>query len=414
MKTRIYVAPLDDVGNISVDGAGEINNWVEITKDVHQRSVRAVRKKIDKNEFEIGFVSVSRLSFKVLNLQGLYSDVGETNSTLFKFTRSDTPVRITFDPADDEPQYDISRYSQSQYASEVEVFRGLLDDSSTKMSLKDHSLNFQIIGFENLLKRTLIPVLSVGDTVETTLFKCLDQASITKFVNVSASNINVSFNPTLDVVSHFDDETIEKVFEELLLVSNAFLFIDSNRNVIVKNRIVAATSSETFFGPASDVGVQNIINVEKIDTGTTKVINFVKVKDTTTTSEDATSIGRHGIRRKEIDIPSITIAGNRQIVADNLVTFFANPKRRFTLKVEVNVDRIAYDLMSKFVIDFPPLQVESDNTGIYEVSDYDLADYVEELSSFEVNPLDTYALIATKLNLNPLKYGIDFEVWKDN
>lgn len=409
MKTRVYIAPLDDLGNLSKT-AGEIDNWLEITEDVDINSIGAANKNIDRNDIQIGLVSVSSLAFKVSNLQGKYSEVSESSS-LFKFARKGTPVKITFDLADHGAYYNVQPYATIIIPEETDVFIGLLDDSGTKMSLQNHTLGFTVIGRESLVEQVLTPALTAGvATAKTAIYDILNQTKITDFVTVSLANINPSNNPVLDATAHFVGQTGRESLEELLLVANSILFINEDNEFILKDRTPSGASLETLVGPTSELAIQNLINISQIDPGTDQVINFVTVRDAPTQVSDATSIDKFGIKKLEIDIPSITDAGKRSTVATSIVNFFRNPARRFTVRIPMTADRIKYALMSLLKVDSPPLVIESDLQAFYEVSDYDESTYTEELTSFSVGEDENYALIGSKLQASRTKFYIDLKL----
>jgi len=411
MRVRLFVAPFDDLGNLSKTD-GEIDNWTEITDDVDIASIGAISKAIDRNDIQIGLVNVSTYSFKISNLKGRYSEVPIATS-IFKFARKGTPVRITFDLADVEPFWNIAKYATFTLSDEIEIFRGLLDDSGTKMNLLNHMLNFTVIGRESLVDQVLTPALTAGvDTVKTAILAILDQTKITDHVTVLAANINPSNNPILDVTTGYVGETGKESLEELLLIGNSILFIDENSNFILKDRVPTGSSLETLVGPTSDTAVQTLINISQIDPGTDQIINFVTIKDSSVSASDATSQSQFGIRKLEIDIPSITDTTKRTTVATSIVSFFANPERRFTVRMPMNSERIKYALMSILKVDSPPLVVDVEDQAFYEVSDYEVSNYAEELTSFEVAESENYALIGVRIQPSVNRFEIDLKLRK--
>jgi len=410
MRTRIYIAPFDDNGNLSKDGNGDIDNWTEITEDVDTRSIGATNKNVDRNDIEIGLVNVSSFSIKVSNLEGKYSEV-PVSTSLFKFSRKGTPVKIEFDQADHEPHYNIQDYNSLILSTDTEIFRGFIDDSSTKMGLQAHVLTFAVIGRETLVDQVLTPALAGGvDTVKTAVFAILDQTKITDHVTVTLANINPSNNPILDDVTGYVDETGKESLEELLLIGNSILYIDEDSNFILRDRTPTSNSLETFVGPSSELNIQNLININNIDPGTDQVINFVTVKGTSVSVSDATSISKFGIKKLEIDIPSITDTTKRTTVATSIVSFFATEARRFVVRMPMTADRIKYALMSVLKVDSPPLIIDTSTQAFYEVSDYDVGTYAEELTSFSVDTSESYALIGAKLQSSNTKFYIDFKL----
>ncbi len=410
-SVRLYVSPLSDAGVISKDANGDIDGWIEITEDVHMQSLGKIIQRVDKNKFSIGIIPVSSTTFKVFNASGKYSPVGEENS-IFRFTRAGTPFKMTFNRADHIPEYNIARYEQSFYFNEVIMFQGFIDDKNSKLNLKDHSINFKALGREGFIKKALTPgtLTATVDTVSVASEIILNQSIITDQLTVAIGNLNPTSNPILDVVSHFDGLVADKTLNELLLVSNSILFIDSSDNVIMRTRTPDGPTDFSFFGPSSEAGNQNLFNIRNINPGLAQIINRARVEGTAVAKEDADSIGVNGYKIKEVSVDSITNAAKQQTVVDNLIAFFANPKQTFSMQTELNYLTLAIPLIGRLAIDSPPLVIEDENTAFYEVSDYDESNYAAALTSFEVLPTVPYSVEGIIIDPKPKNLSIEFEV----
>lgn len=409
-RVRLYIAPFDDTGALSLDGAGEIDNWREITKDVHMSSIDSVTEKLDRTDFETGLISVSSMSFRILNKNGYYSEVG-TNYTWFKYRRKGTPFKMTFDWADFEPMLDIVKFP-FRFSDEQTVFYGFLDDKQADSDIKSHSLTFQVIGREKLLSDAFVPAgLTAGvSTVSAALLLILDQAPINEHLDIDAGNFSLSYDPVLDVVSHFTGMLVKDALQELLNIGSAVAYIGADDALIISPRTESADVGWTFRGPACESGIQNVNHISKIHPGEGQVRNYITIKDSAIVSEDATSIDKNDPQPLIIDVPAITDNTKRQTIADNTKNLLRNKKQKILVEAPYNETLAALPFYTKVLVDSPALYVTGSSTGIYEVSPYnEPTTYAVPLSSFEIGSDVEWVIVGKRrtYRLDKLKIEVD-------
>jgi len=90
-----------------------------------------------------------------------------------------------------------------------------------------------------------------------------------------------------------------------LEASNAVLYVSSD-TIHVTNRDETSKAIETFYGQASNIGIESLQKVSSIKSGRNKMFNLVRWADTTLVAKSTSSIDDFGVRDKEIDISLFT------------------------------------------------------------------------------------------------------------
>ena len=208
------------------------------------------------------------------------------------------------------------------------------------------------------------------------------------FLIVDQANISVGFESTFDVVSHFSSNTGKEALDELLLISNSIVYI-KNRVVHVAGRDPSAELKYTYYGPASQIGLENIISMSDIKTGLSKTFNFWTWGDETFNVSNSSSIDVFGIKKNSVNAKSITNTTKQQNILASLSNEFDDPKESFKLKVEMNYETMELFFLDKVNIDYPTVYISTEGDGIpvYNVSKYDQAVYPipESVLTIDIN-----------------------------
>jgi hypothetical protein len=246
---------------------------------------------------------------------------------------------------------------------EVTVFKGLLNDESLRTSATQEDASFRVLGYESLFDRVLVNYSDLAGTedIEGILYTILNQTTITGLLTVTTGNINCGLNQTPDAYASLEGQTVKEALEDLLLISNSILYIDSDDNVIIADRTASTTSQTTFYGQASQNGAEDILNIKNYNNGIHRVFNYWLWEDTTTSSSDATSITNNGLLKKEIKSDLFTNTTKIGNFLDALLAEFKDKKIEMEITVPITYTNIDLNLLDKINIDYPvPVSATTD------------------------------------------------------
>jgi hypothetical protein len=125
-RFRVYLKQFDEDGNYLAD-------FTEITRDVS--NLGSLSQQLDNTEYGIGVFRNSGFTLKMRNDEGLYSEA-DTLKSIFKFKRSDSIVKITWDFRDYDLITGFFYAGEEVLTEEVEIFRGLIADVSSSSDIK--------------------------------------------------------------------------------------------------------------------------------------------------------------------------------------------------------------------------------------------------------------------------------------
>jgi hypothetical protein len=401
-RIRVYIKPFDESGNYA--------DWIEATDDVPESALSSIKQSIEGSEYDIGVFTNSSFTLKLRNDHGRYSDVGSTG-TIFSYKRSDSLVKITWDRSDFDiygGAFDIPLGGLA-LTEEVTVYQGLLNDESSKLSVKDQTLSFPVLGRESVLSRAIVPIddLSNGMNVSDILFACLNQEAITDLLTVDALNIAPGNDNAIDDVSEYENKTVKEAISELLLLSSSVLYIEGD-SIKVSSRDETADVQFYFYGQGSENGIENILDITDIRSGMNRVFNFVVWDRTSLLSTDGPSVTKYGYRKKSLSADGVTSDVTRQAILDAIREEFANPKQEFFLITPLTYETLDLSLLSKVSIDYPKMIVSTGDLPYYGIAEYGVAEYPQEVSSFFILPDEHYKIIGRDIDLK--KGVIKFEM----
>lgn len=375
-RFRVYIQPFNDDGTYS-------GSWTEVTEDVESNGVSTMKQSLDNNEYDVGIFKNSGVTLSLINLEGRYSNVGEPGS-IFKFRRSNSLVRITWVDNDQDPICGFFKCGGGVLTEEVVAFEGLLDDQALKQNADEQNLKFKVIGKEGIFQEAIVPFssLAVGNTFAQLIYTILNQSAITALLTVDALNISCNVNVAVDSIADLEKKTVREALSDILLYSNSVLYIIDDV-IYVSPRTAGATTAYTFYGQGATQGTENIIDLSDYRIGFNRLFNFATWKDTTTSAEDPTSITNNGYKKKEIETSLITDNTKRTTILTSLVTEFKNPKREMILKVAIDHETIALNVLDKVSIDYPNIGINDEAA----IPLWDLAVWDEDVYPNEVLPI---------------------------
>lgn len=380
-RFRTFLVPFTD--------SGEYGEEVEITSDTNFGSISKIKQQIDQDEFKVGVLTYNDLNLKLRNEHGFYSSP-EVPESIFKIKRGGSLFRLYWEIQDEPPYCGIARAGETRLSYTTLVYEGLINDDATKTNIKDQNTSLKVLGLESIISSVEVPVLDlyIGQTFSEAIYKILNQEKLTDFLIVEQINISVGFESTMDVVSHFSSSTGKEALDELLLISNSIVYI-KDRIVYVAGRDPSSELKYTYYGPASQIGLENIVSMSDIRTGLSKTFNFWTWGDEVFNVSNSSSIAVYGVKKNSVKAKSITNTTKQQNILASLSSEFGDPKESFRLKVAMNYDTMQLFFLDKINIDYPTvyISIEGDGIPVYNISKYDQAVYPipESVLTIDIN-----------------------------
>lgn len=365
------------------------SDFVDITDDVLESSVGSLKQNLSSNEYDVGSIKFNKISVNLRNETARYADANNPLS-VFEFKRDKSILKIEWDMNVDPAYCGSAPCGFTVLSTPIEVYKGLLEDNSSKFSVESQIITFNFLGLESIIGKTQTPfsALSVSDTMEATIYNILNQAKITDLLTVDAANINVNYDFTPDSIADLEDKTCLEALDEILLLTSSILYVKDDA-IIVSDRSVGTTSVFTFYGASSDDGIENIHKISSYTLGLNRTFNFWKWKDTSVKQSFADSIDRHGLRKKEIESDLVTNSTTQTSILNALLTEFGFPKIELDITVPMT-PQIVEDifLLDKINIDYPADYRGSEDEGlpaIYGKAIYGTDTYIRAVSSLIID-----------------------------
>lgn len=343
--------------------------WIKIydRDGVYETEFRDITKYVEKlgdisldtdsAEYQIGVYRNSNVGIQLDNREGIFSDVGQPTS-MFEYKRADSIVKITYEVNNDGPWCGAAIVDDDYLSEDTEVFQGLLNDESALEDVKTEKLSFQLLGRESLFSRTTVPfgLLSNGDLLSDIIFDCLNQTEITNYLSVSMPNIVLDLDQAVDDVSILENKTVKEALDILLFRGNSVLRI-KNDAIIVKSRAATVPIQYTFYGQASQAGVENIMDIKNISNGLNRVFNFITWADTTLDVAVNSSIRVNGYKKIEVSNELFTNTVKRLNVLTAIADEFGQKKQELDLVTPLDYSTLDLDLLDRVNIDYPTVTI---------------------------------------------------------
>lgn len=402
-KARVFINPFDDNGNYT--------GFQEVTEDVI--SIGTLKQQLDQTEYNIGIFRNSSVSIRMQNASGKYSDVSENASTIFKKTRGNSKVRITWEPGNGKLVAGFFKAGDplSTVSEQITIFEGLLNDDATKADIDVQDAVFKVLGYDSILTEILVPFSSLGTETFTSLItKMLNQEKFTDLITIGS--IAVGQDITLNDLSSLENKTVRNVLRDALFASNSVLFIKDNI-VTVSNRDANVTPDPAFqfFGEAADFGLENVVDIKGFRSGLNRTFNHWLWTDTLILAQDISSIQSVGIREKEIDNDLVTGTTERQTLLDSNRDEFSTPHREFEIETILTPESLIPFLNDKISVDYPALGVDEagQKTAIYGLpTGYDVDYYATDVVSISIIAAERWKILSRDIDLknDTITFGV--------
>lgn len=363
---KTYINPFDDFGAYT--------DFVDTTSDTDLRSFSSIVQNIDNEEFNVGVFNFNNFTVGFRNDHGRFSQATDVES-IFRFKRSDSIFKINWRIGNPLIAGCFRVGIDSWVGEEVTLFKGLMVDDGSPTTVREEAVRFPVLGLESIFNRAEVPFGSIsnGDLFSAAIYTCLNQTLITDLLTVDAGNITCGVDQTIDAKDDLENKTVKEALDELLLLSNSILYIKDDV-VYVKDRSASASVSKIFYGPGSNDGIENIINIENIRTGQNRMFNLWRWADTAITSRDSSSISTYGLKVRSSDFSSslITNSSKQQAILDSYKDEFKLPKMECELMTPLDYSTYNLFIKDKVTINHPLIGISSSGADIpsYGVSKY--------------------------------------------
>lgn len=303
--------------------AGYESAWTDLSAYLLDASDVKVSSKMDFDSFGYGEFKTSNIIFTMDNTQGYF----ENENALYSYfsntlTRHYTKVR-----------YSAGYYDSNNDRVDEVVFTGLINEKEINKNFMKGTVQFSALSLNQILYETFTQGGSLGASNYFTDIVAAIAGQMTTFINYSAGNINPSIDIYIDTPSFYENKPISEVLTYLCQRANSAWYIDSNDNLIVRDRTLNANTPFQFIGGAGQKYSTNILSIEFYDEGFTKMINTVIYKTNQTYQVTSANdiLSRYGTMALDFDSEDITNATTIQALSEAIIAEWEMPRRRIIL-----------------------------------------------------------------------------------
>ncbi len=343
----------------------------DVSQYVEKGSIGQLRIGVDDTDYDVGVFNLGYIDITFLNDTGKFSD-GSHYSTLFVYSRDRAKVDVTH-VADD--------------GTETLFFTGFVNDEFTRQDAEKREVRLRVLSKDSIFRKIFVQTGTIqgGQKVSEMLTSLLNRPSVTNFLTYNPSNINLAFDPTIDVVTDIENVSMRETLNNLMICSGSVLYVDRSDNIIVKDRAeLSGIDYFHFYGAGDRFERTNFHNIINYNTGLQRAFNSFNIGETNVRNNSAISVFQ--LREKELAIESlITNITTRETILNYYVSNFSIPKREFKL-----LCRTA-DIASLYVFDPCTVSYEGksrtynqEDVAFYDEAEYDEDYYTVELSTQEI------------------------------
>jgi hypothetical protein len=354
---------------------------VDISGSVEVGGIGKIRIGIDDNDFDVGIFNLGFIDLEVINFDGFFS-AQDYYRTGFIHTRDKAIVEVTHIDTD---------------SSETKFFTGFINDEFTREDFESGTVKFKILSKDSIFRKIFVDTGTIqgGQTALEIVTALLNRPSVTNFVNYNPSNINLAFNPTIDVVEDIENVSMRTALNKVLLASGSILYIDRDDNIIIKDRTELQDKDYFhFYGAGDRLERTNFISIENYNTGLQRAFNGFKIGDKALKDDDVISV--FNLREKSLDLDDIiTDENTKDTILNYYLDNFKIPKKEFELVCRTK------DIKDLYVFDPVTVAYQGKSRGInqdspacYGVSRYGDSTYAIQLSSQSLSDNIGYKIIA--------------------
>lgn len=356
MIYEVYISPL-----ISPNKFGE---EVRATDYLASNGLGNIEATIDNSDFAVGVFSYTFMGIKFLNYDNTLS-APEFSESIFSYKRDGSQVRVVF-----------GNYE----------FTGLISEASSKAD--DDTLDIKIISLESIIDKTSVPfgVFSDGIMASRAIEIILNRPIITNILNIESFNINLDLDFPIDNVIELFGLSSREAINTILALANSFLYVDVDRNIIIKSRTELGIIANQFFSSHDKLSREpTVLSIKNYNDGTQRAFNSFSIDNIR--EQDNDFIQEYGFRDKTISAPFLLSDPTKRTIANNLVEKYRVPKVEFEAYVKtVDIENLGLGDMvrvSYSQLVGPPAGQET--TAKYAIAKYGQKRYSRTAGSITIN-----------------------------
>lgn len=355
MTTAVQITKRVNHGYVDVflrrrnsDGSYEAN-WLDVTRYV--TTAPTIDQSLDSGDMDIGVFTVGNITLAFNNRDGRFCEPWDSRSLWAAFeTRHLTKIKIEAGYLDD----DFAKITE-------DVFEGLIDDRGVSTSDRDE-VSMKVLSLDSAFKQVTVPAGSLSSAIlaSQAIYILCSRGEITVHMTVDQDNIVPANDIVIDDPNAFDARKLDDVLNELMLITDSVLYVDEDRNLIVRERLETRRVKREFRRNAASGKSDNVYAINGFNSGRQRVRNYWQWSNTTIVAKSSElHIKRWGANKKTVSSTAITNAATKLAVVERLRDQWQFPKR----EVEIVTDYLANELsiFDMVTVDCqPPLDRQTD------------------------------------------------------
>lgn len=314
---------------------------VDVSDRIRVDGLQKIKRSIDSGDYGFGVYTYDDIDLKGFNRNGIFNGPEDSRS-MFPAGRDGCIVKVVF-----------TQYDNQDNDTDTIVFNGLINEEATRLDVVKDIITLRVLSLDSIIRNTKVPagIITTNVTVKDALLQILSSNRIEQILNVDEANINPALNLEIDVGTVFDDKPAKEAIDDLLLVSNSVMIIDSSLNVIVRPRTEKTDRPILkLYGKSELYGRENVINLSDYNSGFHRVFTSIVVNDVEKSNAGLSS--DYGVRQKAFTFDFITDAEKESQIAQTLLDEFKAAKTELVVKVPIRTI-LTYDLLDRVSIDYP-------------------------------------------------------------
>ena len=340
-------------------------NYIDVSDYVELNSLGTINIETEQTEFSVGIARTSSITLKLKNDSGRFSDEN-TSETIFTYKRAGSKVKISYFEGLEVARYGSAIYGDSVYGDQLDIYEGVISSETPRQNVQNDMISLSVVGVESIFDS--IPYDGTElNTVQSLRFlfeNLLNKPAILALANVNVANFTVGTDFILDNLDDFEDiDTIDEAISILLEVSNSILVVQDGE-VYISDKEATAEVQYTFYGQASNFGIENIQNIQNDTDGLPRMYNLWRW-DTDTLGEsepipspvkNQTTVDKYGVRKQIQGIKGITDGPTRTEILESFLDEYGTLKKELDLTAPANYQVVRLPMLSKVEIDYPAPQ----------------------------------------------------------
>jgi hypothetical protein len=344
-------------------------NYIDVSDYVDAQSLGSINVETEQSDFSVGIAKTSSITLKLKNDTGLFSDEGQAD-TLFTYKRAGSKVKIAYFEGLEVSRYGSAVYGDSVYGDELDIFEGVISSESPRQDVSTDMISLSVLGFDSIFSGVEVGAGDINTTqsIRFIFENLLSKSAILALASVNIANFTVGVDLILDNTDDFEDvDTVKEALDILLRVTNSILVIQDGQ-IFISDKAPSFDVLHTFYGQASDLGIENIQNITGDTDGLPRLYNLWRW-DSDAIAEgqplplpvsNQTTINKYGVKKQTVGIKGITDDPTRQLILESFTDEYGEKKQELTLSAPASYQTVRLPMLGKVDIDYPAPQFPAD------------------------------------------------------